>query len=80
MVRTLKLPSRATEGESPRGIIVGCLVLVNLVANARQNAVAILLFVDSAVSSGRLVNTLLDGKKKQKSRILRIDRSQLELI
>lgn len=79
MARTLKLRFRATEGELPRDTIVGYLGLVNLVANARQNAVAILLFVDSAVSSGRLVVTLLDGKKKQKSKIPRIDCSQLRL-
>lgn len=76
----LKLRFRATEGELPRDIIAGCLGLVNLVANARQNAVAILLFVDNAVSSGRLVLTLLDGKKKQKSRMLRVDRFELRLI
>ncbi|KAJ5643764.1 uncharacterized protein N7484_006271 [Penicillium longicatenatum] len=64
--RTLKLPFRATEGVLPRGTIAECLGLVNLAASARQNAVAILPFVDSAVNSGRLVVTLLDGKKKRK--------------
>jgi hypothetical protein len=73
--RTLKLPFRATEGVLPRGTIAECLGLVNLAASARQNAVAILPFVDSAVNSGRLVVTLLDGKKKRKSRLLLIDKS-----